>query len=267
MTKAGTGVSKRNQRDEPDDGAAGARVIEAAVTADSFQPVGKRSTTSRFVLGQIVSLLGEGKLKPGDRLPAERDLAAILGIGRPSVREALAALVLLGVIEQRQGRGTFLVERIDRLPVEPYLYQLMLAEGRILEDLLEVRLLLEPAIAALAAQRATPSDLAELAGSFGRFEQLVESNADADAEAVAGTDFHAALARASGNQTLSRLIDSLRDLLSATGSLLNERESGTSLEAHRAIADAVLARDATKAERLMRSHLEDVAGRLRGSDD
>lgn len=267
MTEAGTGVSGRNRRDEPEADGAGARVIETSVSADSFQPVAKRSTTSKFVLGQIVSLLGEGKLQPGDRLPAERDLAAFLGIGRPAVREALAALVLLGVIQQRQGRGTFLVDRIDRLPVEPYLYQLMLAEGRILEDLLEVRLLLEPAIAALAAQRATPSDLAELSRSLERFERLVESHADPDAEAVAGTDFHTALARASSNQTLSRLIESLRDLLSATGSLLNEREGGASLEAHREIADAVLARDAPRAESLMRSHLEDVATRLRGSSD
>jgi GntR family transcriptional repressor for pyruvate dehydrogenase complex len=235
---------------------------QRSVEADVFAPVAKRKTTSEFVLGQIMSLLSEGKLRPGDKLPTERDLAALLSIGRPSVREALSALVLLGVIEQRQGRGTFLVDRIDRLPVEPYLYKLMLANQRIFDDLLEVRELLEPAIAALASERATEDDRAEIRRSLKLFEQAVQHGGDLDSEADAGADFHQTLARATGNETLARLIESLRDLLSATGDLLTEQERGASLEAHRALARAVLDRDAELAEGLMRAHLDDVAKRL-----
>jgi GntR family transcriptional regulator, transcriptional repressor for pyruvate dehydrogenase complex len=226
-----------------------------------FEPVEKRGTTSQYVLGQIVSLLSEGKLQPGDRLPTERELASRLGIGRPSVREALSALGLLGIIEQRQGRGTFLVDRIDHLPVAPYLYQLMLARDRIFDDLLEVRQLLEPAIAALAAERANEADIEEIRRSLDAFEHEVERGDDVD-EAQAGAHFHQTLAKATGNQTLMRLIESLRGVLSATGSVLSEHERGASLEAHRALARAVLDRDAEKAERLMREHLEDVSRRL-----
>jgi GntR family transcriptional repressor for pyruvate dehydrogenase complex len=233
-----------------------------AVDVGAFEPVAKRTTTSKFVLGQIISLLSEGKLQPGDRLPTERELAALLGIGRPSVREALSALVLLGVVEQRQGRGTFLVDRIDRLPVEPYLYQLMLAEGRVFDDLLEVRELLEPAIALLAAKRATDADLAEIESALELSEHQVASGAAIDAEAVAGADFHAALARATGNQTLARLVESMRDLLSATGYVLNEQEEGASLDAHRALTEAIVRRNASLAESLMRTHLKDVSDRL-----
>jgi GntR family transcriptional regulator, transcriptional repressor for pyruvate dehydrogenase complex len=235
---------------------------QAVVGASVFEPVGKRKTTSQFVLGQIISLLGEGKLRPGDRLPTERDLATLLGVGRPSLREALSALALLGIIEQKQGRGTFLVDRIDRLPVEPYLYQLMLAKERIFDDLIEVRELLEPAIAALAAERGTEADLDEIRRSLELFELEVERGADLDSEAVAGADFHQTLAQATGNQTLARLIESLRDLLSATGHVLGEYERGASLEAYRALAKAVLNRDAGLAESLMRKHLDDVSNRL-----
>jgi GntR family transcriptional repressor for pyruvate dehydrogenase complex len=232
------------------------------VDVGAFEPVAKRTTTSKFVLGQIISLLSEGKLQPGDRLPTERELAALLGIGRPSVREALSALVLLGVVEQRQGRGTFLVDRIDRLPVEPYLYQLMLVEGPVFDDLLEVRELLEPAIAFLAAERATDADLAEIQSALELSEHQVASGAGVDAEAVAGAAFHTALARATGNQTLARLVESMRDLLSATGYVLNEQEEGASLDAHRALTEAIVRRNASVAESLMRTHLKDVSDRL-----
>jgi GntR family transcriptional repressor for pyruvate dehydrogenase complex len=241
----------------PDDPPAGGAMVGPTV----FEPVRKRKTTSQYVLGQIITLLSEGKLQPGDKLPTERELAALLGIGRPSVREALSALGLLGIIEQRQGRGTFLVDRIDRLPVEPYLYQLMLTKERIFDDLLEVRELLEPAIAALAAERATEADLEEIRRSLELFELEVEHGGDSE-EAQAGALFHQALAKATGNQTLARLVESLRGVLSATGSVLSEHERGASLEAHRALAKAVLSRDAAQAESLMREHLDDVSQRL-----
>jgi GntR family transcriptional repressor for pyruvate dehydrogenase complex len=241
----------------PDDHPAARAMVGTGV----FEPVRKRKTTSQYVLAQIITLLTEGKLNPGDKLPTERELAALLGIGRPSVREALSALVLLGIIEQRQGRGTFLVDRIDHLPVEPYLYQLMLTKERIFDDLLEVRELLEPAIAALAAERATEADLEEIRRALELFELEVEHGSDSE-EAQAGALFHQTLAKATGNQTLARLIESLRGVLSATGYVLSEHERGASLDAHRALARAVLSRNAAQAESLMREHLDDVSQRL-----
>jgi GntR family transcriptional regulator, transcriptional repressor for pyruvate dehydrogenase complex len=226
-----------------------------------FSTVPRSETASQTVLRQIIALLRSGRLRPGDRLPAERELAASLGISRPTVREALSALGLLGVVEQRQGRGTFLVDSMDRLPLEPYLYRLLLNRGTI-DELREVRELLEPRIAALAAERATPEACEELKAAFEAFEREARENLDVESEAAAGTRFHEALARATGNATFVLLVHNLSDLMSATGRVLNEQEYGLSLEAHRDLLQAVVEHDPQRAEQVMTRHLADVATRL-----
>lgn len=261
--EAGESRSKRREKGSSQKSGRGRQQGET-FGADAFRPVEKRETVSHSVLGQIIALLRSGELKPGDRLPTERELAARLGIGRPSLREALSALNLVGILEQRQGRGTFLVTSLDRLPLEPYLYQLLLNEGTF-DELIEVRQLLEPGIAAIAAKRATDDAREEIRRLLELYEQEVEHGTEIDAEALAGAEFHQALARATGNQTLARLVESLRDLLSATGHVLGEHERGGSLEAHRALVKAVMERNAAEAERVMRKHLKDVASRLRAS--
>lgn len=226
-----------------------------------FNRVPRAETASQTVLRQIVALLRAGRLQPGDRLPPERDLAASLGISRPTVREALSALGLLGVIEQRQGRGTFLVESMERLPLEPYLYRLLLNRSTI-DELKEVRALLEPRIAALAAERATPEMCLELTEAYEAFEREATSRVDVGSQAAAGTRFHETLARASGNVTLALLVHNLSDLMSAAGQVLNEQEYGVSLKAHHELLEAVLDHDPVRAEQLMAQHLDDVAVRL-----
>jgi GntR family transcriptional regulator, transcriptional repressor for pyruvate dehydrogenase complex len=226
-----------------------------------FNMVPRAETASQAVLRQIVALLRAGRLQPGDRLPPERDLAASLGISRPTVREALSALGLLGVIEQRQGRGTFLVESMERLPLEPYLYRLLLNRSTI-DELKEVRALLEPSIAALAAERATPEMCRELTKAYEAFEREATSTANVGSQAAAGTRFHETLARASGNVTLALLVHNLSDLMSAAGQVLNEQEYGLSLKAHHDLLEAVLDHDPVRAEQVMAKHLEDVAMRL-----
>lgn len=235
--------------------------VEAAEPDVLFNLVPRAETASQTVLRQIVALLRAGRLQPGDRLPPERDLAASLGISRPTVREALSALGLLGVIEQRQGRGTFLVESMERLPLEPYLYRLLLNRSTI-DELKEVRALLEPRIAALAAERATPEMCQELTAAFEAFEREATSPTNVDSQAAAGTRFHETLARASGNVTLALLVHNLSDLMSAAGQVLNEQEYGLSLKAHRDLLEAVLDHDPVRAEQVMAQHLEDVALRL-----
>jgi GntR family transcriptional regulator, transcriptional repressor for pyruvate dehydrogenase complex len=231
-------------------------------SADLFSTIARSETVSETVLRQIVGLLRSGHLRPGDRLPPERELATSLGISRPSVREALSALALLGVVQQRQGRGTFLVESIESLPLEPYLYRLLLNRGTV-DELMEVRQLLEPRIAALAAERATPEMCQELQRAFAAFEHEATSGVDPHTEAAAGMGFHETLARAAGNATLTLLVHSLSDLVSAAGHVLNEREYGISLKAHRDLLHAVLAHDPERAERVMTRHLDEIAARLR----
>src|SRR5215475_4210004 len=113
------------------------------------------------IVRQIKSMIAEGRLKSGDQLPPERDLAEKFVVSRTSVREALRALESLGLIEIRAGEGTFVREVSVEALIEP-LALVMLSQREAIGELFEARRLLEPAIAALAAERSTPDELHEM---------------------------------------------------------------------------------------------------------
>ncbi len=228
---------------------------------EQFEP---RGTVGQMLLRQFVGLLRDGQLRPGDKLPPERELASMLGISRPSVRQALSALGLIGIIEPRQGSGTYVAESLTRLPLEPFVYRLLLNQGSF-DELMEVRGLIEPAVTSLAAQRATDEGLRGIEEALERYEAAVGSDEPVDVEADYGTEFHRALAAAAGNSTLVALLDGLRDLIGAAGRLLGSEQRGASLKAHRSIFRAVRDRNPQLAERRMRAHLNDVSTRLRAA--
>jgi GntR family transcriptional repressor for pyruvate dehydrogenase complex len=233
-----------------------------SVDDDLFQQFEPRGTVGQILLRQFVGLLRDGRLRPGDKLPPERELATMLGISRPSVRQALSALGLIGIIESRQGSGTYVAENLNRLPLEPFIYRLLLNQGSF-DELMEVRELIEPAVTGLAARRATQDGLDGIASAFGRYEAAISGQDGVDVEAESGMEFHRALAAAAGNSTLVALLEGLRDLIGAAGRLLGSEERGASLAAHREIYEAVLDRNGPRAEQLMRDHLDDVSKRLR----
>lgn len=233
-----------------------------SVDDDLFQQFEPRGTVGQILLRQFVGLLRDGRLRPGDKLPPERELATMLGISRPSVRQALSALGLIGIIESRQGSGTYVAENLNRLPLEPFIYRLLLNQGSF-DELMEVRELIEPAVTGLAARRATQDGIDGIASAFGRYEAAISGQDGVDVEAESGMEFHRALAAAAGNSTLVALLEGLRDLIGAAGRLLGSEERGSSLAAHREIYEAVLDRNGPRAEQLMRDHLDDVSKRLR----
>jgi DNA-binding FadR family transcriptional regulator len=226
---------------------------------DLFPEFEQRGTVGEAVLRRFIGLLREGRLEPGDKLPPERELASMLGVSRPSVRQALSALGLIGVVEARQGSGTYVAANLDRLPLEPFLYRLLLNQGEF-DELMHLRMLIEPAVAALAAQRETDEDLKAIHASFERYESSVDKGVEAEAEA--GRAFHQAIAHAAAPHTLVNLLEGLNDLIEATGRLIGAERRGVSLEAHRAILVALSERDAPRSEQLMREHLEDVNRRV-----
>jgi GntR family transcriptional repressor for pyruvate dehydrogenase complex len=230
----------------------------------AFSQIDRRPTLSEEVLRRLVEVLHAGHLNPGDKLPPERELASMLGISRPAVREALRALSLLGIIDARPGRGTRVVESIEALPLEPFLFKLLLNRSRLL-DLMEMRKIIEPEVAALAAERAGERARAAIQAKFREHEQQVDETDDVEAEADAGQRFHLALAKASGNSAFAQLLFSLSDLIKEMGQLIVSRKHGASLAWHRAIMEAVLARDPAEAKRLMRTHLDEVERELRSS--
>ncbi len=208
------------------------------------------------IAARLIELISERRLKAGDRLPPERELAAAMGVSRSSLREALRALAMLGVAEMRHGDGTYLTSLEPDALMRPVGLVLALSDGG-LQQLFEARKLVEPGLAALAATRISDADAAEL-------QRCAQDSAAAldDAEAFmwADIELHAQIARAASNAVLERLLDSIAGMGIAsrrrTGRLAPVRAQ--SARDHRELAAAIAARDPQAASAAMLRHLENV---------
>ena len=224
-----------------------------------LEPV-RRSRVYEHIVEQIQALIADGKLKAGDQLPPERVLAETFKVSRTSVREALRALELSGFVEGRQGGGTFVrAPSADDL-VQPLASALLIGKRELL-DVLEVREMIEPALARLAAQRATAEQIAELETILGRQAEKVrlgESYPDEDAA------FHHVIALAADNPLVLRLLDVVLDLLRElrAGYLQGGGRPTRSLEGHRRILQAIKRQDGEAAFRATLEHISQVRERL-----
>jgi GntR family transcriptional repressor for pyruvate dehydrogenase complex len=152
----------------------------------------ERSNLSSLIIDKITGLLAAGLLKPGDRLPSIEALSQQCSVGRTSVREALRALELVGVVEIRHGEGTFIGEDVSRFCLKPLSWGALLDQNRVLE-LSETRRCIECELAAMAAQRATAEDIAEIERYLLRMEECRHSMAGYTA---ADVGFHFAIGKA-----------------------------------------------------------------------
>ena len=217
------------------------------------------------IVRQVKAMIAEGRLKGGDRLPPERDLADKFVVSRTSVREALRALESLGLVEIRPGEGTFVRQvSIDSL-IEP-LALLMVSQREAIGELFEARRLLEPSLAALAATRATPEEIHEM-------ERILEAQA---AEIAAGrtglaqdAQFHAAIGVAAHNRAITRIAHAVMDLLrqSREESLNRPGRPDRSHNDHRRLLAAIRSRDEAAAHQAMVDHLRAVEALVRGTED
>jgi GntR family transcriptional repressor for pyruvate dehydrogenase complex len=220
-----------------------------------IEPV-KRSRIYEHIVEQIRALIREGRWAPGDQIPPERELADRFRVSRTSVREALRALEMQGVIDSRQGGGTF-VRTADTEALVPPLAAAILRGRREIAEVLEVRELIEPGIARRAAARATPEHVAELESLLERQRQCIDQGrpfVDED------TAFHYTLARAADNHILLRLHNVILDLLreSRQSYLHVPDRPQTSLRGHEAILNAVRTRDAEAAYEASLEHITEV---------
>ncbi|HEY2023244.1 FadR/GntR family transcriptional regulator [Paraburkholderia sp.] len=218
-----------------------------------------RKRISDVVSEQIKQLISEGTLMPGDRLPAERDLAAQLGVSRPSLREALIRLEADGYIET-SGRGGFTVVDVTAPIISKPLAELLLQNPRTSADILELRQGLEAISTVYAAQRATAADLQRIRAAF---EALQAASLAADRVNLAELDaaFHLAIADSTHNVALAHVMHGIHTLI-REGMLRYHRliDYDDAMEKqlmsqHRAIYDAVVARDAQKARKAAERHL------------
>ena len=216
------------------------------------------------IVRQVKGMIAEGRLRSGDQLPPERDLAEKFVVSRTSVREALRALESLGLIEIRPGEGTFVRKISVETLVEP-LALIMASQREAIGELFEARRLLEPSIAALAAVRATPEEIREL-------ERILEQQAAQIAAGNTGLGedaaFHAAIGAAAHNRAITRIAHAIMDLLtqSREESLNTPGRPTRSHEDHRRIVAAITARDEEAAREAMVEHLKAVEGLVRGTD-
>ena len=223
-----------------------------SVSQKEFRVV-RKTRVSEEIIGQVRDLITSGRLKIGDRLPAERELAKILQVGRSTVREAIRALESLGILQARPGEGTFLVSHPSEQRLDPITANAFKSwENQF--KLFEVRMVIEPDLAALAARRASFEQIAKMRDALTEQEAAIKQG---DTGIKADSNFHFLLAEAAGNEILFRIMDSLMDLLRETreASLHTGGRPVSSLKQHKAVLRAIEARDPVAAERRMREHI------------
>lgn len=213
-----------------------------------------------IVIDAIKSMLTSRSLAAGDKLPIERELAVRLGVSRGSLREGVRALVALGVLESRQGDGTYVTALDPARMLSPLGFFAELHGPSSGAELLAVRRVLEAESVALAASRLTDAELEELESTLAGVDAMLAQPDRLDPEATIDADaaFHRLIARASGNTALAGLIDNLvsRTLRARLWRSITERDSVREAhEEHRSILRELVARDPDRARMRMSTHL------------
>ncbi len=211
-------------------------------------------TTRDRVVEHVRRLIERGEMKPGDRLPGERDLALELRVSRPSVRSGLEALEAMGVVVSRRGSGTFIADGPPDLGSEP-LSLLASLHGFTPGEMFEARLVLEVGVAGLAAQHATAEHLAAMSEEV---TEMFASLEDPTGFLLHDVRFHRAVAAGCGNRVLAALVEmvSAQFYEIRKETIRNAHDLRESAEMHRRIYRAVRAKDAAGARAAMAAHLE-----------
>jgi GntR family transcriptional repressor for pyruvate dehydrogenase complex len=218
-----------------------------------IKPVRPGQATEQ-VVARVYDLIQREDLKPGDRLPPERELAKELGISRPSLRSGLSSLISMGVLRSRQGAGTFIADGPPVLDSEP-LRLLAALHGFSFEHMFETRSVLEVGAAGLAAERATGEQLATMS------EEIAEMFAALDEPQqflVHDIAFHRAVAAASGNPTLATLVEMVSAVMyeKRRDTIDRAHDFNEALENHRDVYRAIRARKPDEARAAMRAHID-----------
>ncbi len=204
------------------------------------------------IIAQIRDELADGRLKPGDRLPSERELAERFQVSRASVREAIRALESMGLVTIKTGDGTYVATGSEVL-LSP-LVSVILHQKDVLLDIFEARKVIEPEIAALAAKRASPEEIQQLGEVL---EEQARQIAQGGTGVEADTAFHSLLTQSTKNKVFLRLNDAVVDSLRETRerSLQIHGRPARSLAGHQEILKAIRAKDPAGAKQAMRQHL------------
>ncbi len=229
--------------------------IRKAVRHDPADSLRNKEDVTHLLVLQFQQLMSAGLLVPGSRLPPERELATSFGVARSSLRQALKVLEIMGVITQKVGDGSYLNKDASAVLAVPMEF-LFLLDDISLQELTEIRLMVEPGIAAKAAERATAADIALLRRCVADFEQ---SQGDRVRLVASDLQFHRAIFESSRNRLSGRLFHMIHramlNMMMMTSQLVDLEHT---LEFHRPILEAIEKRDPRRASSLMTDHLIDA---------
>ncbi|WP_262177431.1 FadR/GntR family transcriptional regulator [Saccharococcus sp. Marseille-Q5394] len=213
----------------------------------------RRSTLSQLVLEQIVQLLMNGQLKPGDKLPAEMNLMEQFDVSRPVLREALSSLETLEIITRRPRGGTFVNEKVGS---NPFKVMLALSINNV-PAVIEARMSLELGLVTIAAEKITDDKLELLKETI----DSIQANPEGDYGQL-DKEFHRIIAQSANNPVVEGMIESLLISHEKTDSLIPYREPDVTVEHHLAIYEALKNRDPYEAFKQMYKHLSFVRAKL-----
>ena len=221
----------------------------------------ERKRLTDQIIEHLVALIANGELKPGDKLPPEPQLMEQFGVGRSSIREAIGALELIGLVTVRPGHGTHITDSLDKVQTKSVGLSLITIGQDKIRELVEARVELEQAIVKLAAQRATEEDIVELKAQH---KKLISAAKSGRKLIKADLGFHTALANASHNSVLMRFLSELRQPMRHWMEQKAKYNWGYDqvIEEHEAILNAVESRDAERAQSAMRIHVERAGNKL-----
>ncbi len=223
----------------------------------------ERQDVTRLVMDRLQSLLEQGLLHPGSKLPPEKELTKVLGVSRPSLRQAYKALNVLGIIRAVPGDGTYINESVSKTLAMPLTF-LLLMKKISLEEVFEFRLTLECELAYQAAQRRTEAESQAIRAQLEIMERNVQEN-PARQYLEAEYEFHSGIAQAAHNNLLLEIIVIVGGLLWETRKrlvgLVPDRQSD--FEQHRKIYLTISGQDAQAAAKAMRDHLQSALDLLR----
>jgi GntR family transcriptional repressor for pyruvate dehydrogenase complex len=230
----------------------------------NLQAVAKTKLHEQIV-DQVQLLIQNGRLKHGDQLPPERELAGVFKVSRHTVREAIRILEQKNILKSRPGSGTYIILE-DESSVVEYLAKAIFKEKNTLAEIFQFRELLEPQIAGLAAKNATPKDISIL-------EEILEKQkkefGNPNVSKELDEKFHLALAKATGNSVLLQVSELFGHILLQSRGEHSQSpyRNELSIQGHKKILDAIKSEDAAAANELMACHLHAIRKLVIPSDD
>ena len=228
------------------------------LTATMFKPV-RTGKVSDLIIEQIKSAIHAGMLKPGDRLPSERELAERFQASRISIREALKRLEASGLVTVKVGSGVF-VAQMDSKPMSESLFSILRIQNGTIDDLTEARLIFEPSVAGLAAEKVTPEEIATLEENTRQAEMAIKSDLSAYEQNI---EFHYLIAQATRNLTITLTMRTMLDVMKDMSSDIARENppqnvnkfAYQALRVHKDIVTALKERDAKQVYSLMRKDI------------